>query len=99
MKKNFKPSITQFGDDAFLVRAEAKELQGKLNEYILALAKYLRRFEGTWIDVISAEESFAVRFNPLEISVANAYKQLDKKIDAFNFQKSKRISINYKGGN
>ncbi len=54
MKKIFKPSITQFGDDAFLVRAEAKELQGKLNEYILALAKYLRRFEGTWIDVISA---------------------------------------------
>ena len=88
MKKNFKPSITQFGDDAFLVKAEAKELQGKVNEYILALTKYLRRFEGTWIDVISAEESFAVRFNPLKISVANAYKQLDEKIDAFNFQKS-----------
>ena len=88
MKKKFKPSITQFGDDAFLVKAEAKGLQDKLNEYILALTKYLRRFEGTWIDIISAEESFAVRFNPLEISVASAYKQLDKKIDAFNFQKS-----------
>lgn len=38
MKKKFKPSITQFGDDAFLVKAEAKGLQDKLNEYILALA-------------------------------------------------------------
>ena len=65
MIKTFKASITQFGDDALLVRVQSEELKIKLSEYILSLSEFLMRSEECWIDVVSAEESFAVKFTPL----------------------------------
>ena len=86
MIKKFKTSIIQFGDDALLVRVKSEELKVKLSEYILSLSEFLMRSEDCWIDVVSAEESFAVKFNPLEVSATSAHKKLKEKIDAFNFK-------------
>jgi len=88
MIKKFKASIIQFGDDALLVRVKSEELKMKLSEYILSLSEFLMRSEECWIDVVSAEESFAVKFNPLEVSATSVHKKLKEKIDAFNFQES-----------
>ena len=88
MIKKFKTNITQFGDDALLVRVKSKGLKIKLSEYILSLSKFLMRSEEHWVDVVSAEDSFAVKFNPLDISPANAHKKLEKVINAFNFEES-----------
>ena len=90
MIKKFKASITQFGDDALLVRVQSEALKVKLSEYILSLSEFLMRPEECWIDVVSAEESFAVKFNPLKISATSAQKKLKEKIDAFNFQESNK---------
>ena len=46
------------------------------------------RSEECWIDVVSAEESLSVKFNPLEVSATSAHKKLKEKIDVFNFQES-----------
>ena len=88
MIKKFKASIIQFGDDALLVRVKSEELKIKLSEYILSLSAFLMRSGECWIDVVSAEESLAVKFNPLEVSATSAHKKLKEKIDAFNFQES-----------
>ena len=88
MIKKFKASITRFGDDALLVRVQSEELKIKLNEYILSLSEFLMRSEECWMDVVSAEESFAVKYNPLEVSATSAHKKLKETIDAFNFQES-----------
>ena len=90
MIKKFKASITQFGDDALLVRVKSEELKVKLSEYILSLSEFLMRSEECWIDVVSAEKSFAVKFNPLKVSATSAHKKLKAKIDAFNFQESNK---------
>jgi len=88
MIKKSKANITQFGDDALLVRVKPKEFKIKLSEYILSLSEFLIRSEQPWIDVVSAEDSFAVKFNPFDISPANAHKKLEKVINAFNFEES-----------
>ena len=88
MIKKFKTNITQFGDDALLVRVKSKGLKIKLSEYILSLSKFLMRSEEHWGDVVSAEDSFAVKFNPFDISPVNAHKKLEKLINAFNFEES-----------
>lgn len=84
----FKANITQFGDDALLVRLKPKELKIKLSEYIISLSEFLMRSEEGWIEVVSAEDSFAVKFNPFDISPANAQKRLEKIINSFNFEES-----------
>ena len=45
----FKANITQFGDDALLVRLKPKELKIKLSEYIISLSEFLMRSEEGWI--------------------------------------------------
>ena len=90
MIKKFKASITQFGDDALLVRVQSEALKIKLSEYILSLSEFLMRSKEPWIDVVSAEESLSVKFNPLEVSATSAHKKLKEKIDAFNFQESNK---------
>ena len=45
MIKKFKASITQFGDDALLVRVQSEALKVKLSEYILSLSEFLMRSE------------------------------------------------------
>jgi len=84
----FKANITQFGDDALLVRVRPKELKIKLSKYIISLSEFLMRSEERWIEVVPAEDSFAVKFNPFDISPANAQKKLEKIINAFNFEES-----------
>ena len=84
----FKANITQFGDDALLVRVKPKELKIKLSKYIISLSEFLMRSEERWIEVVPAEDSFAVKFNPFDISPANAQKRLEKIINSFNFEES-----------
>tara|TARA_Y100000588_G_scaffold382533_1_gene470209 strand:+ start:7941 stop:8645 length:705 start_codon:yes stop_codon:yes gene_type:complete len=88
MIEKFEANITQFGDDALLVRVKPKELKIKLSEYTLSLSEFLIRSEEFWVDIIPAEESLAVKFNPFEISAVNAHKKLEKIINAFNFEES-----------
>ena len=76
MIKKFKASIVQFGDDALLVRVKSEELKIKLSEYILSLSEFLMRSGECWIDVVSDEESLAVKLNPLEVSATSAHKKL-----------------------
>ena len=61
-------------------------LKIKLSEYTLSLSEFLIRSEEFWVDIIPAEESLAVKFNPFEISAVNAHKKLEKIINAFNFE-------------
>jgi inhibitor of KinA len=90
MTEKFKASVTQFGDDAFLVRVRSQQLKIKLSEYILSLSEFLMKTEESWVDIVSAEDSFAVKFNPFDISAKNAQKKLEEIISAFNFEESKQ---------
>ena len=96
MIKKFKASIIQFGDDALLVRVKSEELKIKLSEYILSLSEFLMRSEECWIDVVSAEESFAVKFNPLEVSATSAHKKLKEKIPQQMFEVAIQAAIGSK---
>ena len=86
MKKIVEPSIIHYGDDALLVNIQHLVLTCKPNEYILALLAYLRVSNNDWIDVVPAEESLAVRYNPFRLSAKEAYNKLEKQIDEFDCQ-------------
>ena len=78
-------SVSDFSENIFLIKLEKDSLHSRNSLFFLSLSKFLRT-KSVWQEVISAEESIAIKYDSLQVSCTRAKDLILIDIKEFEYQ-------------
>ena len=92
MKNSDLFSVSEFSENIFLIKLEKDLIHSHNSLFFLSLSKFLRT-NSIWQEVISAEESIAVKYDSLQVSSTKAKALILNDIKEFEYQDESKEEV------